>query len=214
MSDDDLRRRLRSFVDGDIGRPDLDSISQGHRPRVRRRNVERALAVAVILAIALGGVALVAQLRSGADRQVPINPTPSPTPLPTLSVEPTPTAPGEAFPTNPGAGVNPGPVGGVGDTIAGLRLDDVSSSRATCPDGAPCPAAFDLLVTNTTEEAGRWEVVAYVYRNSVSALGNSTFIELAPGESGLATVDIDTAQAPDSGRAGTYSWNWSASEAR
>lgn len=214
MHDDELQRFLRTYAEGDIGQPDLEVIRHGHRAHSRRRAVERLLAVAVVLAIALGGLFLVAQLRSGADRQQPINPTPSASPSQTLSPEPTPAAPGEAFPTNPGAGVNPGPVGGVGDTIAGLRLDDVSFSRATCPDGAPCPAAFDLLVTNTTEEAGRWEVVAYVYRNSVSALGNSTFIELAPGESGLATVDIDTAQAPDSGRAGTYSWNWSASEAR
>lgn len=214
MHDDELQRLLRTYAEGDIGQPELEVIRHGHRAHSRRRAVERLLAVAVVLAIALGGVFLVAQLRSGADRQQPINPTPSASPSQTLSPEPTPAASEQAFPTNPGAGVNPGPIGGVGATIAGLRLDNVAISRATCPDGAPCPGAFDLVLSNTTQQAGRWEVVAYVYRNSVSTLGNSTFIELAPGEMGVATVTIDTAQAPDSGRAGTYSWNWSASVAR
>lgn len=211
MHDDELRRRLHSYAGGDIGRPDLAVIRHGHRAHLRRRAVERLLAVAVVLAIALGCVFLVAQFRSGADRQQPMSPTPSASPSQMLSPEPTPTTSDQDFPTSPGAGVNPGLIGGVGDTIAGLRLDDVAISRTTCPDGASCPAAFDLVLSNTTQQAGRWEVVAYVYRNNVSTLGNSTFIELAPGEMGVATVTIDTAQAPDSGRAGTYSWNWSAS---
>ena len=106
--------------------------------------------------------------------------------------------------------MNPGPVGGVGDTIAGLLLDKVQIVSAICTAEVACPGSFDLTLTNMTDAAGRWEVLAYVYRDGVASLGNSTFIELSPGATAVAKISIDTTQAPSDGRAATYTWNWSA----
>lgn len=213
MTDDNgIRRALQAYSDGDVGHPDLEAIRGGRRSSSRRPALERLLAVAVVLAIAIGGLVLVTQTWGGAERDQPVQPTPSPSasPTPTPQPTPTPTPVATGFPVSPGAGVNPGPVGGVGDTIAGLRLDDVQITSARCPGGVDCPGTFEFTLTNTSQTTGRWDVLAYTYRNSVATLGNMTVIELAPGETGVATVQMDITQAPDDGRAGSYSWNWSA----
>jgi len=214
-SDDDIRAALRRFADGDLGQPDLEVIRAGHRRDRRYGPVQTLLAVAVVVLIAAAGVVLVVQVLGSSRQQQPITPTPSPTqsqqpsPTPTSS-PPSPTPSPTDFPVNPSSGVNPGPVGGVGDTIAGLRLDSVEIEAGTCGE-APCPARFTMTVTNTTDEAGTWEVFAYTYRDGFAELGNATQVTLAPGQEAKARVTIDTSKAANGGGSGTYSWNWSAS---
>ena len=208
--DNDIRRALRAYSDGDVGHPDLEAIRSGRRPSSRRPALERLLAVAVVLAIAIGGLVLITQTWRSGDREQPIQPSPSPSVSTTPTPSPTPTPVATGFPVSPGAGANPGAIGGVGDTIAGLRLDDVQITSARCTGGVDCPGTFEFTLTNTPQTTGRWDVLAYIYRNSVANIGNGTVIELAPGETGVATVQMDITQAPDDGRAGSYSWNWSA----
>jgi hypothetical protein len=101
-------------------------------------------------------------------------------------------------------------VGGVGDTIEGLRLDDVEITVAQCPNGEECPNAFTLTLTNTTSAAGTWEVMAYTYYDSTATLGNGAGITLAPGETSTTMVTLDIDKDPSQGLNGTYTWNWSA----
>jgi hypothetical protein len=206
--DEDLRRALRSFSDGHVGEPDIEVIRLGRRTSPGRVARDRLLAVAVILTIAIGGFVLVFQMWGGPQRQQPIQPSPpvSETAIP----QPSPSALASEFPENAGSGSNPGPVGGVGDTIAGLRLDDVDIDAVSCRGDIECPGVFAFTVTNTTDLAGRWEVRAYMYRGGIATLGNSGFIELSPGETAVAIVEIDISQEPSGGRGGSYSWNWSA----
>lgn len=212
--DDEIRAAIRQYAEGDVGSPDLEAIRFGRRAARRYGPVQTLLAVAIVVLIAVLGVFLVTT-SLGRDEQQPIEPTPSPSPSmsarPSPSPTPTPTQTASEFAVNPGAGVNPGPIGGVGDTISGLRLDAVQIRAGTC-GGTPCPARFTMTVTNTTESEGTWEVFAYIYRNGYAELGNATQMTLAAGEQAKARITIDTSQS--AGTAGTYTWNWSAGQAR
>jgi hypothetical protein len=130
--------------------------------------------------------------------------SPTPTPSPSTSAN------GLPFDVNPASGANPGPVGGIGDTIEGLRLDDVEITAVTCPNGEQCPGTFDLRVTNTTSEQGTWEVLAYTYYGSFSTLGNSNSVTLGAGETAVVTITLDSSQDANQGLNRRYTWNWSA----
>lgn len=211
--DDEICAAIRQYAEGDVGSPDLEAIRSGHRGVRRHGPVQTLLAVAVVVLIALIGVFLVAS-SLGRDEQQPIEPTQSPRPSvsasPSLSPTTSPTQTASEFAVNPGAGVNPGPVGGVGDTISGLRLDAVQIRAGTCGSN-PCPARFTMTVTNGTDAEGTWELFAYTYRNGYAELGNATQVTLAAGEQAKARITIDTSKS--AGTAGTYTWNWSASQA-
>jgi len=222
--DDDLRSAIRRYAAGDVPPPDMMELRRRTRGRVVRQRWERGLAAAVVIGILIGVAAFAIRLWADPNLDQPIGPSPSPSapsitptpvPTPTPSASPTPTPPpsdpnGLPFGVNPAAGANPGPVGGVGDTIEGLRLDDVEITVAQCPNGEECPNAFTLTLTNATSTAGTWEVMAYTYYDSTATLGNGAGITLAPGETSTTMVTLDIDKDPSQGLNGTYTWNWSA----
>ena len=214
--DDDIRSAIRRFAGGEVTSPDMLELRRRTRQRTRRQRWERGLAAAVILGILVGIVALVGSVWADPTLDEPIGPSPTPTtsaspsPIPTPDPTPSASAPALPFPVSPGSGANPDAVGGLGDVIDGLRLDDVDITASQCPNGEACPSDFALRFTNTTNATGTWEVMVYVYYNSVATIGNGTVVTLDAGESALADVSLDIDQDSSQSRDGTYSWNWSA----
>lgn len=214
--DEDIRSAIRRYAAGEVTPPDMLELRRRTRERAQRQRWERGLAAAVILGILVGIVALVVSIWADPTVDQPIGPSPTPTtsaspsPTPTPDPTPSPSATTLSFPVSPGSGANPDPVGGLGEVIDGLRLDDVDITASPCPNGEECPSDFALRVTNTTDATGTWDVMVYVYYNSVATVGNGTVVTLDAGESALADVSLDIDQDSSQRRDGTYSWNWSA----
>lgn len=201
---DPLDPRILEYALTPGSTPDLNAITRAGSRRRRLRALTPGAAVAVILLI-IGAVAYVVL----ADRGPATQPTgPIPIPMPTVAPAPSPTPLAFAVEDEPPDGR---PAAGLYDALDGLRADGVTFETTTCPDGAECPSALTLTLTNTAMQPFTGGIVASVYVNGTEATGTGSGIQLAPGETRAVTIVLDPALSEvvtPGGTPNVYTWNW------
>lgn len=175
---------LRSLADR-VHPPPFDALEQVARRRTRQAAVAATLTGTLVVAAAVGGLALVT---SGDDRSAP-EPISPPTPSPTVTLPPTPT-PTPATTHESDTSMTPAEVVAAEDAVlltAGASLDDpafrVSLWQAVChwcPRGEVTPVYRALAITSDS-------YATTVYRRPPFDAGTERVVSVAPGL--LAIVD-------------------------
>lgn len=196
--EDPVGERLKGYAYAPgMKRFDGAEIRRRAEQRRRRRILSAVAAVAVMLALAGGVVALVLQGRVTSLEYADQSPSPSPS-VSTLPFAPEPRQ-FENLPT-----------GSVGSVLDGLRIDSVSISVVDCRQDEPCPDTATITVTNESTEPFRGPLIFSVYRNGRPTVGDGASVALDPGASTTVSITVQpelSRNIPPTQRGNIYTWN-------